>query len=606
MVNGIPQEAPAAPEPAQESRKPYEWDRTIAEDAERAEAERIRKTPFPLPKAKVLVFDKGFCDYWNDLITRPESRYARLFVRRWFPALLPDEKEDAITGLKRETYPSEKTLTASDGPLSEQKLLDAVGVGDYTIRLNDTRRPFDQATIVHCEKFCTMRDYDHYPPVFDISRLDWDDESNQVYIKFAQARGILPRERDREKEQFDMANVAAIDSVLEDSRRERARADQIQREALDRAERDAKEAKAREEAAKELAAKTAEAAKNQVQPKSGAAAELESVGAVILNLATAIRPEKDNSLAEYLKLQAEREKTEREREKEERQAAREAAAAERKRADDLQQQLLDDARSNAKAAAQSATSTVAPVAAKTDVDLLEEMVKKQSLMKQLTGRGGNQEEEARPSNIDKWLEAAPLVAPVVQSLLGGIFQTIQHGFQTWQTISYNNALKNGTPQPPIVMNQQQQQQAPPPGQPAPAQGPPPTAEQQQAHQRLVTMLKALEDAAMPILIAFSKGESGDSISAGATFADNVISYKGRPDYDLIRSMGEKTPGVFDLEVFTNNVRALLNHPGRGPNTANLASNVISKPSFGQFLSGFFNYDKIQEELQTQADTEERS
>jgi hypothetical protein len=69
-------------------------------------------------------------------------------------------------------------------------------------------------------------------------------------------------------------------------------------------------------------------------------------------------------------------------------------------------------------------------------------------------RGGATEEAAaeKPSNIDKWLEAAPVVGPIVQSFVQGIFQTIHFGLQTWQTISYNNALlKNGEPKAPTTM-----------------------------------------------------------------------------------------------------------------------------------------------------------
>ncbi len=330
---------------------------------------------------------------------------------------------------------------------------------------------------------------------------------------------------------------------------------------------------------------------------------------MLANLATILKPAPDNSFAEYLKVQQEREKGELAREKEERDIARKAAESERKRADDLQAELLRDMKEAIKTAAQPITPAIAPAAPKTDVDLLEEMVKKQSLMKQLTGRGGGQEEAEKPSAVDKlaeWAPAIQVLGPIVQGIVGGIFQTIQFGLQSWQQVSYNNALsKNGsTPQPPTVMNQQQPPQPPAAGQPAPAQGPPPTPEQIAQHQRLVTMLKSLEDAATPILIAFSKGESGDSTAAGATFADTIISFKGRPDYDMIRALGQTQTGAFDLEMFTGNVKALLGHQGRGPNTAHLAKQVESKPSFGQFLAGFFNYDLIMDEERKRREEED--
>ncbi len=220
----------------------YEWDRTGSERAEQAKQELISKTPFPVPDAKTLPFPK-FCAYWNALIQLPVAKYARIYVRRWFPVLLPEEIEDARTGLRREAHPNERKYTAEDGPLDEKKLLTEIGVGDYTFRLNDSRRPWDQATIVHGEKLSTMRNWDLYPPVFDQPRLDWDDDANRVYIKWAQSRGKLPQDRDTEKEQADMAQANVVETVMNDARLERARADELQKQAQERAEREAKEAK---------------------------------------------------------------------------------------------------------------------------------------------------------------------------------------------------------------------------------------------------------------------------------------------------------------------------------------------------------------------------
>ena len=374
-----------------------------------------------------------FCEYWNDLIKRPESRYARLYVHRWFPACLPAEFEDS-NGLKKEAFPREKTLHATDGPLSEQKLLDAVGVGDYTIRLNDTRRPFEQATIVHCEKFCTMRDYDHYPPILDLDRLDWEDEANQVYIKFAQSRGILRRDDEREKDKADMASEQIVTQLLQQNKQ---LTDQVVNSSTKPAPAPGPTPQPKSENGDGGAVKAvvdfATAALNRPAPAVAPAADPMVLVKGMVDIIKEIKPVPDTAATDLAK----------------------TVVAQAQSANDriyqLQKEQMDQMRSDLKDAKAPPPAAATPPAARTDIDILEEAVKKQNLLKQLTGRGGPTETEVeKPSNIDKWLEAAPIVGPIVQSFVQGIFQTIHFGLQTWQTVAYNNALlKNGEqPKPP--------------------------------------------------------------------------------------------------------------------------------------------------------------
>ena len=561
----------------------YEWDRTVGgRDAVRAQREQdaiISRTPFPVPDAKTLPFPK-FCDYWNTLIQQPVSKYARIYVRRWFPVLLPEEIEDVQSGLTRESHPSEKKYIKDDGPLDEKKLLSDIGVGDYTFRLNDTRRPWEQATIVHGEKLSTMRNWDLYPPVFDKKRLDWDDDANRVYIKWAQSRQFLPQEKDAEKEQADMAQANVVETVMNDARAERARADQLQKEALERAERETREAK-------EAAARAqAEAAKSQTWEPNPPASDLLNVVTSVAALAKSLQPAKDDSLSKYLELQQEREKTQRETEKAEREAARAQAAVERARADELQAQII----ANLKEATKPATPQ-AVVAPKTDVDLLEEMVKKQNLMKQLMGRGGSSQEEdtSKPSNIDKWMEAAPILGPIVQGVIGGIFQTIHFGLQTWQQISYNNALgKNGgEPKPPMSM-----EKPPEPGKPIPPQAPPQTPEQQAQQAQWNLIMQGVQTLTPHLIRFLDKGKSG------AELAEFIIenSDEQRTSYDRIRHLAEslaliglQIPGANDLEKFTAACRFVFEK------IPPLWAKVATLPTMPQFLADFYNYDEIREE-----------
>jgi hypothetical protein len=231
-----------------------------------------------------------------------------------------------------------------------------------------------------------------------------------------------------------------------------------------------------------------------------------------------------------------------------------------------------------------APTTAAVVATPTRRQMLEDAVEEQRLLKTL-GRGGSAaEEEEKPSKIEKYAEILPMLAPTVGQIISGFFQTIQAGFQSWQHVAYNNALaKNGgTPQPP-AMNPNTPAE---PGKPIPPQAPTPTAEQQAQTQRIIMMLTALESAAEPISNAIDDGDSG------AVFAESVIKWKRRPAYDMIRALGEKTPGVYDFEHFKNNLGLLMQHPNRGPATAKLWEKVAPLPTFGQFLKDFFDYDEI--------------
>lgn len=521
-----------------------------------------------MPKAKTLTW-QDFCDYWNSVRELDVAACLRLYVQRWLPVLLPVIETDRF-GMQKESHPSDLKIVASDGLLSEELILQLGGVGDYTFRLNDTRRPWEQATIAQSQ-LETKRLWDTCPPVFDLKRLDYEDKKNQVYIKFARSRGILPREDEREKDETDMANAAVLETVMDQAHKDRQRADQIMQAELERTRRENDELK------KKNAEPTAEA------KPAAPASDLLNVVTSVATLAKSLQAPKDDSLSEYLKLQAEREKTEREREKEERQTARESAAAERKRADDLQGQILADLKEANKAPAVVAVANTP----RTDTDVLEEMVKKQALLKQLTGRGGPAEESQaeKPSSIDKWIDAAPVIGPIVQSVIGGIFQTIHFGLQTWQTISYNNALgKNGEPKPPTTM-----QTAPDPGKPIQPQGPQPTAEQQAQQQQWAAITDGVVKLAPYIARFLDKGKSG------AELAEFVIENadEQRTTYDRIRNLaislkqlGVQIPKGEGVEEFIHACRFVFQR------IPALWSKVENLPTMPQFLNDFYNYDEL--------------
>jgi len=579
------QPAPKPAPPVNGSPKPketYDWDRVPADEAR-------RKMSFPPPKATTLSFE-DFCEYYNALREMPVSSYARLYVQRWWPVLLPVEKTDQFGNIK-DSFPSDVKVSLDDGPMSPQLMLQLAGVGQYKFRLNDTRRPWAQQTVVFSEFEIADRSlWNLNRAVFDTERLDLDANRNQAYIKFARSVGILPREDEAEKEQADMAQATVVESVMNDARAERARADQLQREAIARAERETQQAKEAEAKAKADAA--AAITKAEESKPAAPASDLLNVVNSVATLAKSLQSPKDDSLTKYLEVQAEREKTQREREKEERDAARTAATVERKRADDLQAEVLADLRKKVDTPPPTPAAAVTPP---TRRQMLEDAVAEQTLLKQLAGRGGAVPEEEKPSNIDKWLEAAPVIGPIIQSFVQGCFQTLHFGLQTWQTISYNNALlgKGEQPKPPTTM----EQKPPEPGKPIPPQGPQPTAEQQAQQHQFQLILQQVGLIVGPLNRAINNSKTGDE------FAESMIDFTsdGRADYDKVRNvadslirLGMSVPGQPGIEQFKNAVAYLFQQGNPA-----FYQKVATLPTFGVFLEEFYDYDKIAAEKQQQ-------
>lgn len=466
-------------------------------------------------------------------------------------------------GAAKESHPSDLKIQTSDGPLSEDLILQLGGVGDYTFRLNDTRRPWEQGTICQSQ-LETKRLWDTYPPVFDLKRLDYEDKKNQVFIKFARARGILPREDEMEKEQADMANEAVLTQLLQQNKQ---LTDQvISKPNAVPAPTPAPKSENGDGGALRAMADVVTAALNRPQPAASPVADPMAMVQGIAGVVQTLMPQKDTASSDLAK-----------------EVVKESAAA-NERVFKMQESALNELRQQVKDA--HTTAVVAPVAPRSDVDILEEAVKKQNLVKQLTGRASAAEEESKPSNIDKWLEAMPFIQPIAQSLIGGIFQTIHFGFQTWQTISYNNALgKNGgEPKAPTTMDK-----PPEPGKPIQPQGPPLTPEQQAQAQQMPLILQGVAKLIGPLQRALNNSKTGDE------FAESMIDFTedGRADYDKVRNVAEtltrigmQVPGEPGVEQFKQAAGFLFQQfPA-------FYQKVATLPTFGVFLEEFYDYDKI--------------
>jgi hypothetical protein len=560
----------------------YEWDRTGAEKAEQARARIIQQTPFPTPPARTVRKD-AFFEYWNELIKLDVGRYARLFCHRWYPVLLPAENENPLA-IKKEMFPSEKRYDASDGPLNEQRIMETVGVGDYTFRLNDTRaKTFSAATILFCEKFATMRDFDTYPPKLDVDRVDWTDPANAQYIKWGRSTGVLrdPEAVAEEKEQMAAATVTT--ELIGQANKERERADQLLNAQLDQTKAELAETKTQLERAKQEKSMPAPAA-----PASSQASDLISVVSSVAALSKELVPRPDNSFQNFLDLEKEREITRREQAAEERRRAQEEADRQRARADDLQAQLLRDAKE-----ARTAPPAAAAAAPLTAVQVLQEEVSKQELIQTLYGGkrrpAANEEEPAQESSADKWAAILTPLAPIIGQTISGLFSLAAHGLNVWGEAKYNEAVKakGGEPQLPSHVKKNQKPGEPLP--PTPAANPAADAQQKAFGQVMGQVIKLVK----PIQRALEAGTSG------AQFADDIINSAftaGRADYDRIReiaatltTIGMQVEGE-GLEQFKNAVATcLLQIKNNG--VPEVWNELRSVPTFVQFLEDFYNYDE---------------
>ena len=590
LVNGS-EPRPAAETATAPAKPPYEWDRTVAERAEQEEKARIQKLPFPTPRSKTLPPPDWF-KYWGELIKLPQSKYARLYVRRWFPAQLPEEKEDGAFGLKKEVHPSEVRWDADQGELSEEKILSLLGVGDYTIRLNDTRLAWTQQTVVSMEKLSTARNWDTYPPVMDYARLDWTDSANQVFIKWAISRNRLKRPEEGESE--DMANGTVVDRVLTDANQRAAQADQILTSEVQRL-------RTKNE---ELEAELRKKGETPPVPvaASGSASDLATLGTALTTIITAIKPAPDNSLTAFLQLEKERETTRAANEQAERDRLRTEAQAERARADTLQKELLDDLRA-ARTAPAAAAAAAAPL---TQVGILEEAIKVRDLTRRLSGGKDPDDPPEEPplTTMDRFLEAAPVLAPVINGFGAGLFALGMGLIQGWRETSYNEALvKLGHTDGASKLKPPADSEAKPgePVKPAPPKAPP---EEQLRQQRFNKIMSGVQKLIRPIFKALEAGQNG------VDFADEIMIspfLEGRVTYDTIRALPE---ALTEIQV------QLQGEPGTVNQFLSACATALTQldngvtfgrlreiPTFQQFLVDFYNYDAMkakQEEKQDNA------
>lgn len=571
-IHSHPESEPAA-SPVQTEKPVYEWDRTIAERAQKEERERAMRVPFPAPPATTAPFEQ-MCAYWNELVKSPVASFAKLYLSRWWPVLLPVETTDDF-GRPKDSFPNDLTITPTDGELSERLILQLAGVGEYRFRLNDTRRPWKQQTVMFSELNVIEQSlWQLHPPILDYKRLDLDAKRNQVYIKHARSHGYIPREGEIQQEKEDMANDAVVTQLLQANKDLTAQVVSKGTPApaapVAAAPVKAETNGSGEGSAVKAMADVAIAIMSREQP---APADPIQMVQSMVGMLKEITPKPDTSAADLAKVVVE---------------AKQAAD---ERNFTLQKEQLDQVRAELKEA-RLATNATQVLPAKSRKEMLEDAVAEQQLLKTLAGGGRSvrgDEEPEKPSFLEKYGELLPLIAQPISAMVQGIFQTIQFGFHSYQIASYNNALgKNGgAPMAPMNMNPQNPN-PPQPGQPIAPEGPAPSPQQSEQDQVFNTIMQGVIKISPFLVKHLDKGKSG------AEFAEFIIENadEERTAYDRIRAMpqvlgqiGLQVPGA-GLDQFLNACKFVF---GKYPP---LWQKIGNHPTIKQFLTEFYNYDEI--------------
>lgn len=559
----------------------YNWDRTVAERAQKEERERAMRLPFPSPPVTTGTFDQ-MCAYWNELCKSQVSSFAKLYLSRWWPVLLPVATTDDF-GNQKESFPNDLIITPTDGELGERLILQLAGVGEYRFRLNDTRRPWKQQTVMFSELNVIEQSlWNLHPPILDYKRLDLDAKRNQVYIKFARSHGYLPREGEIEQEKDDMANAEVVTQLLQANK---SLTDQVLKGPAPPApvpipvkvetngNGDGGAVKAMADVAIAIMSREQPAPADPIQMVQS-----------MVGMLKEITPKPDTSATDLAKVVVE---------------AKQKADD---RAYELQKEQLTQMRAELKEA-RTAINPTQVLPPRTRKEMLEDAVAEQTLLRTLAGGRAprTEEEPEKPGFIDKWGEVLPALAQPVSAFLQGLFQTIQFGFHSYQVASYNNALgKNGgAPMQPMSMNNPQSQ-PPQAGQPMAPQGPAPTPQQSEQEQVFSTIMSGVIKMSPYLVKHLDKGKSG------AEFAEFIIENgeEERTTYDRIRALPEalskigiQVPGK-DEEQFLNACRFVFEkYPP-------LWQKVGNHPTVKQFLTEFYSYDQIVAE-QTEAEKGEQ-
>ena len=496
---------------------PASWDRTQAQ----AQSKFMPFPPVPGGSKKLAL--PAFCDYWNSLPVILHA-HATAYFYRWNPIM----KGTVIVndfGKKTVTYPHcLKLYREHSGPITESLLLNQAGMGcgKYSIRLNDSRisnrTNADAATIVFSELDTGGRPWSDFPPDLDYSKLDMTADGNTQFIVWARSRGLIPNETQQETEDMQNAQAGVADRLTSTVER---LTDKVIAQAESKPAAPAPPPAPQADGNMKAFSDLAIAALSRPAAVAHTGADPLEVVKGIAGVVQTLMPAKDTASADLAK-----------------EVVQESAKA-NERVFKMQQDAIQQLRDEVKAANVPPPAPPPPPPQKTELEVLKEMVEKQDLLKRLGGRGSTQEPEAeKPSGVDKWLEAAPLIAPVLSQIVGGFFQTVHFGLQTWQQISYNSALgKNGgaeQPKAPTTM-----EKTPEPGKPIPPQAPPPNPQvvaQQQG-------LKMILDMVAPLIPVLQRYLDRDPPKTGAEFAQWIIDGEGRSAYDRVRTVAESLIGL---------------------------------------------------------------
>lgn len=174
------------------------------------------KLPDPLPtiprySVKFPVMES----YYNKLTQSQREGVVIYFYRDWVVELPVFNK----TGGTVERKTNCLKWQAEDGDLSLQALKLRLGSGVYHALFNEQIRL--KKTVMACNGIDTGQDFDNYPPIIDIERVDTVHPSNETYVRWLKSHGAKfptgagQSDRDKDKDEKEEANMAVMEKLMD-------------------------------------------------------------------------------------------------------------------------------------------------------------------------------------------------------------------------------------------------------------------------------------------------------------------------------------------------------------------------------------------------------
>lgn len=211
----------------EESRKAFKKGRPNNEAERRVYLDPNKPMPVPTPPYRTFKSDsthpaqrsKGGFTWWNSLPTWAKD-HIEVYVYREHPVLLEPPIDEETRKPKWWKYVDK--VIGNEPFLDDLDLLQRYGCGSYKLDVNEVtdRKSGDSRT--KCQIYVLHvggGDYKSNPPtdkrVSDVKQVDLTHPANTSYVAYLRGKGLLPDQREQERENEDMATAQMIDKVLD-------------------------------------------------------------------------------------------------------------------------------------------------------------------------------------------------------------------------------------------------------------------------------------------------------------------------------------------------------------------------------------------------------